>query len=294
MNDCSRYIHNDPNFGGKFISGTTCGGIITGVTLTFGESICMSNIEPLVACDNFDIDEICGVPTPTPTTTVTPTNTLTPTNTNTPSITSTQTPTNTNTPTNTLTPTNTTTPTKTPTNTPTQTAYPVCPEQIIISSASTSNYNGTYQRVYSYTGGSFNGGYIQTSAVTSTGIFYTGVMPETSLLYAIYIKQSGSTYHTLIMRDINPPIVGQGSYSWGIIETSGSSVLDGAQRISSLRIGELDDSGINISNTYFPKQGTAQSLASYVSYPSICPTSTPTQTPTNTLTPTNTPTPTKP
>jgi hypothetical protein len=78
----------------------------------------MSNAEPLDACDNFDIDEICGFPTPTPSATpiITPT----------PTITSTQTPTFTPTPTTTTTLTSTPaeTPTQTPTTTTTLTSTP--------------------------------------------------------------------------------------------------------------------------------------------------------------------------
>jgi hypothetical protein len=100
----------------------------------------MSNAEPLDACDNFDIDEICGFPTPTPSATpiITPTPTLTPsqtptftptpTNTETPTSTPNETPTQTNTPTQTdtqtPTPTTTTTLTLTPTQTATQTPTP--------------------------------------------------------------------------------------------------------------------------------------------------------------------------
>jgi len=143
---CSRYSHNDPNYGPKVISGTTCSGVTSSFTLVYGQSICMSNAEPLNACDNFDIDEICGFPTPTPsatpiitatptiTSTQTPTNTQTPTTTTTLTSTPTQTPTTTTTltatPTNTQTPTTTTTltatqtPTRTPTPTPTLTRTP--------------------------------------------------------------------------------------------------------------------------------------------------------------------------
>ncbi len=135
---CSRYSHNDPNYGPKVISGTTCSGVTSSFTLVYGQSICMSNAEPLDACDNFDIDEICGFPTPTPsatpiitptptiTSTQTPTFTPTPTTTTTLTSTPTETPTQTPTTTTTLTstPTETVTPTQTPTTTTTLTATP--------------------------------------------------------------------------------------------------------------------------------------------------------------------------
>lgn len=124
---CSRYSHNEPNYGPKVISGTTCSGVTGSFTLVYGESICMSNAEPLDACDNFDIQEICGFPTPTPSATPiftpTPTATQTPTPNVTPSPTTTTTisATPSQTPTNTHTPTTTTTLTSTPTYTPTPT-----------------------------------------------------------------------------------------------------------------------------------------------------------------------------
>ncbi len=135
---CSRYSHNEPNYGPKVISGTTCSGVTGSFTLVYGESICMSNAEPLDACDNFDIDEICGFPTPTPSATpiITPTPTLTssqtptltPTPTTTTTLTSTPTETPTQTPTTTTTltstPTETVTPTQTPTTTTTLTSTP--------------------------------------------------------------------------------------------------------------------------------------------------------------------------
>jgi hypothetical protein len=263
--------------------------------------------------------------TPTQTPSVTPTQTLTPTNTSTSTSTPSVTPTNTNTPTTTSTPgltpsqtssptltpsvspTNTMTPTTTSTPTPSVTANAVCPEQIEISGLSTqTQMNGTYSRIYSYTGGTFVGGYTQSTTVTSDGTFYTGSMPETGFVYAVYEKQSGSTYHTIIMRDLTTISGGSGSYSWGIIETSGSSEVNGGVRIISARIADIDDSGISVSGVYFPKQGSTIPLEPYVSYPSICPTSTPTPSvtttqtpsPTNTMTPTqtqtNTPTPSSP
>lgn len=123
METCKTYIHADPAGGSKYISGTTCGGIVGAYTLTFGQSICMDDQKPLICCDNFDISVECGPPTPTPTGNVTPTPTFTPTNTLTSSPTETTTPTLTSTPTQTPTPTQTGTPnvTPTPTTTPTTT-----------------------------------------------------------------------------------------------------------------------------------------------------------------------------
>ena len=131
---CSRYSHNEPNYGPKVISGTTCSGVTGSFTLVYGESICMSNAEPLDACDNFDIDEICGFPTPTPSATpiITPTPTLTssqtPTFTPTPTTTTTLTSTPAETPTQT--PTTTTTLTSTPTETSTSTPTPTTTETL--------------------------------------------------------------------------------------------------------------------------------------------------------------------
>lgn len=125
---CSQYTHNDPRGGSMYISGTTCAGVVGAYFLTFGQSICMSNAEPINACDGFDIGIICGYPTPTPSATPiftpSPTSTLTPTPNVTPSPTTTTTISATPSQTPTTTTTSTSTPTQTPTTTTTLTSTP--------------------------------------------------------------------------------------------------------------------------------------------------------------------------
>jgi len=64
---CTTYIHNDPAGGSKYIEGTTCFGQIVNYTLTYGQSVCMDDDEPLLNCDGLDIGGDCFPQTPTPT-----------------------------------------------------------------------------------------------------------------------------------------------------------------------------------------------------------------------------------
>jgi len=58
MGNCYNYINQE--FGTtKFISGTTCDGTPTSTNLTYGDSICLSSIDPTIACNNFYISESC-------------------------------------------------------------------------------------------------------------------------------------------------------------------------------------------------------------------------------------------
>jgi len=64
---CNFYVHNDPNAGIKYISGTTCSGSVTATTLTFGQQICMNDSRPIINLNNLQIGESCFPVTPTPT-----------------------------------------------------------------------------------------------------------------------------------------------------------------------------------------------------------------------------------
>lgn len=64
---CNFYVHNIPNAGVKYISGTTCSGSVTATTLSFGEEICMDNSKPIINLNNLQIGESCFPVTPTPT-----------------------------------------------------------------------------------------------------------------------------------------------------------------------------------------------------------------------------------
>ena len=58
MANCYTYINQE--FGTtKFISGTTCNGTPTSTTLAYGDSICLSTIDPTIACNNFYISDSC-------------------------------------------------------------------------------------------------------------------------------------------------------------------------------------------------------------------------------------------
>lgn len=267
------YFCHDNSFGGSaYVSGTTCDGVEQAYTLNLNDCICMDLDFPIITCESPIFSGSCA-PSPTPSTTPT------------------------NTPTNTTTPTLTTTPTNTPSITPSITPYAVCPDQIILSQCSRSiggnitDYDGTYNRVYSYTGGSFTTGYLDFNPSTGDGIFQVGAMPYDGLNYAVYVRQTGSTYYTLIIRDYNPGTSPQ-QFNWGVIKTTGDSKINGGVRIDSSQIRANNTSGINSGGIYYPGNAlfTAATLTSYVAYPENCPTPTPTLTQTQTSTPTITPT----
>jgi hypothetical protein len=210
-------------------------------------------------------------PTPTNTSTNTPTNTETPTNTSTPTNTTTQTP----------------TPTRTSTPTPSITPNPVCPEQFVVSNSPGGVFdNGTYQRMYSSSGQSFNFGYVVSNMVV------LGTAPNGNN-YPIFEFFDGGDYNTVYAL-----FTGSTFVSWRSIEqnpsilTSGSTFVGGVQNLST--------NSINFGGAFYPPNG--QVTGGYITYPLVCPTPTPTntqtQTPTNTSTstptPTNTPTPTIP
>lgn len=212
--------------------------------------------------------------TPSSTPTNTPTNTLTPTNTSTNTPTNTVTSTSTSTPTNTPTNTQTTTPTNTPT--PTSTMNPICPEQLTISGISgvLADFNGTYDRLHSYTGGTLEYGY--------WGNIVTGPFSANTLYlgnaYSVFLRVSGTDYYTLTYRTGSTTV-------WGVTRSSGDSIVNGAVRLNSAAVTSATTfySGIG-----YPSAGLYSNNV-YVSYTNPCPTPTPTQSPTNTAT--NTPTP---
>jgi hypothetical protein len=243
-------------------------------------------------------------PTQTPTPTKTPTQTQTPTQTNTQTQTPTQTPTptNTQTPTNTSTPTptptqtqtNTSTPTTTPTNTltPTPTTTPFCKEQVTISNfvlgnTFTPEYDGTYDRVYTYTGGTFVGGW-NPQALNS---WTPGVNPDGEL-YSVWVRNVGSTAYTIT------DFYSAGSDKYFTFHKTVGSLID--NQVTTNYGGLIGYSATtNVGGVLYLKSGlsvaafnSAQDTYMTVSYDAICPTPTPTNTltPTNTSTPTNTPT----
>jgi len=295
---CSTYINSDFIVGTKVISGTTCEGIVGEYQLEYNESICMDNNEPLILCNGVEMLGSCQPVGPTPTPTETPTNT--PTNTVTPTVTTTntQTPTPTNTPTlspgSSQTPTPTTT--TTPTLTPSSTSNAVCPTELqFFYEGNTTQYSaftGTYERAYSYTGGTFVGGYVN---VTAPGDVYTFIAGPDSMgnLGSIFTRFDGSIYYTLIAFAVN----GGDMFAYVIYQTSTDYIFNGQDPLD-YAVG-LDTIGnaTNIGGVLFPHPGDndiAPTEQKIITYPAVCPTATPTQTPTQTptKTPTQTQTPT--
>jgi hypothetical protein len=194
--------------------------------------------------------------------------------------------TNTQTPTNTATPTVTPTNTATQTQTPTSTQEPICPEQLILtqtSPTSLSGYTGTYNRLYSWSGGTFNYAYYNT--VAENWVFDTADFA--GRFGVVYGRFDGINYYTIyiVAQTIITPTIGTylinlrtDNYSVGLSPLSNQIVLDFTTFI--------------ISNVIYPIGSGSNNF--YIAYPEICPTATPTATPTRTPTPsvtqTNTPT----
>lgn len=87
---CITYFNNEPSGLPVYVSGTTCGLVVTAVTLNFGQGICMNDDYQIITCGNADIGAECLPPiTPsvTPTISLTPSVTKTPTHTPTPTVT---------------------------------------------------------------------------------------------------------------------------------------------------------------------------------------------------------------
>jgi len=250
---CFNYTYNNPFGGSGYISGTTCAGITGAYTLTIGQSICMDNNFPIISCEQFEISDYCINPTPTPT--MTPTNT--PTNTNTPTITT------------------------TPTNSP----IPNCLDQINVAisfNPINTEYNGTYTRVSSYTGGTFNYGWVDNDP--AGGFFQPGTSPDGNN-YLVYVRNVGATAYTLTNYYFVPTST---TRYYSIFKTIGSLVNNQA----TTNFGGITQyTGITQGIAYILPTGTQPGAgnAGTFSYPVPCPTTTPTATPTTTPTNTRTP-----
>jgi len=221
-------------------------------------------------------------PSRTPTQTATPTNTSSPTPSSTIGLTPTATSTLTLTPTNTPSVTQTNTPSSTPTLTPTSTIEPICPEQITLSSSSVPEYNGTYNRLYSYTGGTFNYAYFEGGGVNVWRFDTTDASGNYGVVWG---RLSGGIYYTLYAVAQSSNIINlygvfssNTNYIVGSV-VSGSTIVDITPEISS---------GVK-----YPTRGNTGTNNFYVSFPETCPTATPTVSVTQTNTPSITPTQTK-
>ena len=184
----------------------------------------------------------------------------------------------------TQTPTNTATvsPTQTQTQTPTKTSNAVCPEQFIVTNSTTALFdNGTYNRIYSASGITFQYGYCVTVSINN-GYVVLGTAPDGNN-YPIFELYDGSDYNTVMANFSGPSFSGFVS-----LEQTPSILGSGVVWVGGwtpIGAGFTDISGVR-----FPSSG--QKTGGYLSYPVVCPTPTSTQTPTTTptQTPSNTPT----
>lgn len=179
------------------------------------------------------------------------------------------------TPTPSITASQTATLTQTPTLTPTSTQELICPSQITLFSSDEFeiSYVGTYNRLYSYSGGSFNYGYF-----TSPSFF---VGPYLSTNYTVFGRIDGSNYYVLVFNT---------SLSRWVVFKSQNNYFFNGQSIDGA--AQITNNSEFLNSDAFPQRGNGLGTpAWYISYPENCPTSTPTQSPTRT--PTQTPTPTR-
>ena len=191
-------------------------------------------------------------------------------------------------------------PTPTPSVTPTSSLTPTpsitpssafCPEQFSITNDTITGLNpvGTYDRLYSYTGGSFNYGYFN-------GInpynFVPGIAPDGNN-YAVFggnnVPSSGSV--SCMVRTFVSGI----DVSWSIVQSVSDYVFNGGNigQTADYITGQTTSSGV-----VYPAQARSYVSGStkdyiYLAYSSVCPSPTPSITPTQTITPTNTGTPTQ-
>lgn len=197
------------------------------------------------------------------------------------------TPSNTATNTPTMTPSQTNCPdiTRTPTPTLTPTMNPICSEQITLFTTNTglTQYNRTYTRLYSYTGGSFNYAYYR-SAPTNTWIFDT--LDFQSNYGIVWGDFDGVNYYTLF------PVAqsaGNPGINLYVVLTSTTNYLVGSVVGTGTIVDIIPFTVIN--SVKYPTRGLTGSNDFYVSYPENCPTPTPSVSPTKTPTATPTQTP---
>lgn len=174
-----------------------------------------------------------------------------------------------------------------------------CPETIVVTNATSfPNFNGTYSRITSYTGGTFIGGFLnRTDAVNGT--FQPGNLPDTGLLYAIWERYDSdfNDYYTIMMRST----IGIEPFIWGIVRCNTKSILNGGIIYSvnpygrTYRVNNPSINGTNTGIVYVPLSGTTVTGSTSpldIFYYDVCPSPTPTPTVTPTINLTQTPTPT--
>lgn len=177
------------------------------------------------------------------------------------------------TPTPSITPTNTQTPTVT--NTPTPSFLPYfCTDEIIISGhTNLPELDGTYSRVYTYSGGSYLYGFMDLTGFQYG--FFPG--PYSSESYPVYVNTSPGAPYTATTLGYN---ANEGA--WDIFEGSpvDNTIYAGTTPFSSNTITYFGGSYLTEGQKYEFFSPAIPLL--YVSYPLVCPTTTPTPSPTQT------------
>jgi hypothetical protein len=232
-------------------------------------------------------------PTQTSTNTQTPTKTATQTPTQTPTVTPSVTPTNTQTPTptNTQTPTNTSTQTPTKTPTPSVTSTPICTDELVLSGfvGAGVDANGTYYRLDTYSGGTFNVGWTDFDNSNSTWYFNQGAFTGDGYSYSVFYREiSPNIFYTLIKSNV-PALTGQ--TDWVNVKTTGGTLGQVVGTGTTLSVAYSQ--GYDYNGVRFLNPGLQDNTNITVTYPNLCPTPTATATPTATpgLSPTPTATP---
>jgi hypothetical protein len=182
----------------------------------------------------------------------------------------------------------------TPTPTPTMTPYPVCPEQLTVSNINPiySGATGVYTRTYTYSGGSFNYGFLTGNTAGLTFITGPDSVGNNAIVYEYY-NSSLNEYYQIIAFSNASPIQIQTYTLW---KSNGGFLSMGYQ--GTIPPFPLDLTPIiTTGGISYPKNGLFEFYDFYIAYPPLCPTATPTQTPTQTqtrtptVTPSNSPTP---
>jgi len=182
----------------------------------------------------------------------------------------------------------------TPTPTPTMTPFPVCPEELYVSSGTTlySGSTGLYKRTYTYAGGSFNYGFFTGNTGGLTFITGPDSLGNNAIVYEYY-NSALNEYYQLI-GGLN--ILTNTIQTYLLWKTNGGFLTMGYQ--PDLPPVPLDlTTLITTGGISYPQNGLCAFNGFYIAYPPLCPTATPTQTPTQTqtitptVTPTNSPTP---
>ena len=167
--------------------------------------------------------------------------------------------------------------TPTPTPSPTQSPFPVCPSEIYITNTLGGTYSGatgTYTRQTVYTGGTFNGGWFD-----SSNVFHPGAFSGDGLTYAVYGRQSGGFYYQVIWG------FGPGVFFYRNQPSTGDYLWNGGTNVSGAGMDASPDPLPSSGGIYYPRAGSYLGGVIYARYPSSCPTPTPSVTRTNTPTP---------